>query len=300
MGSYNATEVGILLVCTTNLVLALLLALSFYRSYLRSTAGAPAETQTDEQRAWITRAETLRRTQNDQNDDDSILLSDMLSELSSISIDPLEQAFGNSMLLVEGLNGLDPQQYPQWQQDHQREITSLLAQRNELEAQIGEFKTKLDRSHKLVTTLHGQNRQMTAKTGKISNLQARQQQLADDLSELRRQNEQASKELRQSKRTLQDANLQLQEQRQQHEVEHASQKLLQKHLRQETEQLLQQLENERAVLSRTLVEKDFIESAFIDTDAATDAVTVELRQLKRDHQALQHAYQQLQSAPARS
>jgi predicted component of type VI protein secretion system len=48
------------------------------------------------------------------------------------------------------------------------------------------------------------------------------------------------------------------------------------------------------------VEKDFIESAFIDTDAATDAVTVELRQLKHDHQALQQAYQQLQSNPARS
>jgi chromosome segregation ATPase len=300
MGSYNATELGILLVCATNLVLALLLALSFYRSYLRSTAQAATDTQSDEQRAWIARAETLRSTQNDQSDDDSILLSDMLSELSSISIDPLEQAFGNSLHLVAELNGLDPQQYPQWQQDHQHEITTLLAQRNELEAQIGEFKTKLNRSHKLVTTLHGQNRQMTAKTGKLSNLQVRQQQLTDDLSELRQQNEQASKELRQSKRTLQDANLQLQEQRQQHEVEHKSQMLLQKHLRQETEQLLQQLDNERAVLSRTLVEKDFIESAFIDTDAATDAVTVELRQLKRDHQALQQAYQKLQASPARN
>lgn len=300
MASYNATELGILLVCATNLVLALLLGLLFYRSYLRSAAQPPTDSQTDEQRAWVTRAETLRRTQNDQSEDDSILLSDMLSELSSISIDPLEQAFDSSMHLVAGLNGLDPQQYPQWQQDHQAEISTLLAQRNELEAQIGEFKTKLDRSHKLVTTLHGQNRLMSAKTGKLSNLQARQQQLADDLSELRRQNEQASKELRHSHRTLQDAKLQLQEQRQQHEVEHESQMLLQKHLRLETEQLLQQLENERAVLSRTLVEKDFIESAFIDTDAATDAVTVELRQLKHDHQALQQAYQQLQGNPARS
>jgi hypothetical protein len=300
MGSYNATELGILLVCATNLVLALLLGLMFYRSYLRSAAQPPTDAQTEEQRAWVTRAETLRRAQNDQSDDDSILLTDMLSELSSISIDPLEQAFGNSMHLVEGLNGLDPQQYPQWQQDHQTEISRLLAQRNELEAQLGEFKTKLDRSHKLVTTLHGQNRQMNAKTGKISTLQARQQQLADDLSELRRQNEQASKELRHSHRTLQDAKLQLQEQRQQHEVEHASQLALQKHLRLETEQLLQQLENERSVLSRTLVEKEFIESAFIDNDATTDAVTVELRQLKHDYQALQHAYQQLQGAPARS
>jgi chromosome segregation ATPase len=300
MASYNATELGILLVCATNLVLALLLGIVFYRSYLRSAAQPPTDNQTDEQRAWVTRAETLRRTQNDQSEDDSILLSDMLSELSSISIDPLEQALDSSMHLVTGLNGLDPQQYPQWQQDHQAEISTLLAQRNELEAQIGEFKTKLDRSHKLVTTLHGQNRQMSAKTGKLSNLQARQQQLADDLSELRRQNEQASKELRHSHRTLQDAKLQLQEQRQQHEVEHESQMLLQKHLRLETEQLLQQLENERAVLSRTLVEKEFIESAFIDNDATTDAVTVELRQLKHDHQALQQAYQQLQGNPARS
>lgn len=300
MASYNATELGILLVCATNLVLALLLVVLFYRSYLRDANQPPADAQTDEQRAWVARSEILRRTQNDQSDDDNILLSDMLSELSSISIDPLEQAIDSSMHLVSGLDGLDAQQYPQWQHDHQQEISTLLAQRNELETQLSEFKTKLDRSHKLVTTLHGQNRQMSAKTGKISNLQVRQQQLADDLSELRRQNEQASKELRHSHRTLQDAKLQLQEQRTQHEVEHESQMLLQKHLRQETEQLLQQLESERAVLSRTLVEKDFIESAFIDNDAASDAVSVELRQLKREHQALQQAYQQLQGAPARS
>lgn len=300
MASYNATELGILLVCATNLVLALLLVVLFYRSYLRDANQPPADAQTDEQRAWVARSEILRRTQNDQSDDDNILLSDMLSELSSISIDPLEQAIDSSMHLISGLDGLDAQQYPQWQHDHQQEISTLLAQRNELETQLNEFKTKLDRSHKLVTTLHGQNRQMSAKTGKISNLQVRQQQLADDLSELRRQNEQASKELRHSHRTLQDAKLQLQEQRTQHEVEHESQMLLQKHLRQETEQLLQQLENERAVLSRTLVEKDFIESAFIDNDAASDAVSVELRQLKREHQALQQAYQQLQGAPARS
>ena len=300
MASYNATELGILLVCATNLVLALLLVVLFYRSYLRDANQPPADAQTDEQRAWVARSEILRRTQNDQSDDDNILLSDMLSELSSISIDPLEQAIDSSMHLVSGLDGLDAQQYPQWQHDHQQEISTLLAQRNELETQLSEFKTKLDRSHKLVTTLHGQNRQMSAKTGKISNLQVRQQQLADDLSELRRQNEQASKELRHSHRTLQDAKLQLQEQRTQHEVKHESQMLLQKHLRQETEQLLQQLENERAVLSRTLVEKDFIESAFIDNDAASDAVSVELRQLKREHQALQQAYQQLQGAPARS
>ena len=41
------------------------------------------------------------------------------------------------------------------------------------------------------------------------------------------------------------------------------------------------------------MEKDFIETAFIDTDALTD----ELRQLKTDYHALQQAYQQLQATP---
>jgi chromosome segregation ATPase len=290
MSSYNATELGILLVCATNLVLAILLGIMFYRSYLRS----PDSTGT-EHRSWLSRAKKSSTTANDTGDD-SLLLSDMLSELSAISIDPLDQALGSSLQLVADINGLDQQQYPQWKEEHQNEITSLLAQRDELEGQLSEFKTKLDRAHKLVTTLHAQNRQMTAKVGKVSSLQARQQQLNDELSQLRQQNEQASKELRNSKRTLQDANLQLQEQRQQHEAEHASQMRLQQHLRETTEQLQQQLEGERAVLSRTLVEKDFIETAFIDTDALTD----ELRQLKLDYHTLQQAYQQLQATPTSS
>ena len=290
MSSYTTTELGILLVCATNLVLAILLGILFYRSYLRSPDSADTE-----HRSWLSRAKKSRTSSNDTGDD-SLLLSDMLSELSAISIDPLDQALGSSLQLVADIDGLDPQHYPQWKHEHQREITALLAQRDELEAQLGEFKTKLDRSHKLVTTLHGQNRQMTAKIGKVSSLQARQQQLNDELSQLRQQNEQASKELRNSKRTLQDANLQMQEQRQQHEAEHASQMRLQQHLRETTEQLQQQLEGERAVLSRTLVEKDFIETAFIDTDALTD----ELRQLKLDYHTLQQAYQQLQATPTSS
>lgn len=290
MSSYTTTELGILLVCATNLVLAILLGIMFYRSYLRSPDSADTEHS-----AWLSRAKKPRTSTNDTGDD-SLLLSDMLSELSAISIDPLDQALGSSLQLVADIDGLDPQQYPQWKHEHQSEITALLAQRDELEAQLGEFKTKLDRSHKLVTTLHGKNRQMTAKIGKVSSLQARQQQLNDELTQLRQQNEQASKELRNSKRTLQDANLQMQEQRQQHEAEHASQMRLQQHLRETTEQLQQQLEGERAVLSRTLVEKDFIETAFIDTDALTD----ELRQLKLDYHTLQQAYQQLQATPTSS
>ncbi|MFZ3185972.1 MAG: hypothetical protein A2Y50_09480 [Pseudomonadales bacterium RIFCSPLOWO2_12_59_9] len=290
MSSYNTTELGILLVCVTNLVLAILLGIMFYRSYLRSPDSAGTG-----HRAWLSRTKKSSASASDTGDD-SLLLSDMLSELSAISIDPLDQALSSSLQLVADINGLDQQQYPQWKHEHQSEITALLAQRAELEAQLEEFKTKLNRSHKLVTTLHGQNRQMTAKVGKVSSLQARQQQLNDELSQLRQQNEQASKELRNSKRTLQDANLQMQEQRQQHEAEHASQMRLQQHLRETTEQLQQQLEGERAVLSRTLVEKDFIETAFIDTDALTD----ELRQLKLDYHALQQAYQQLQAAPSNS
>ena len=289
MSSYNATELGILLICVTNLVLAILLGIMFYRSYWRDSDAADSEHS-----SWLSRAKKSSTSTNDTGDD-NLLLSDMLSELSAVSIDPLDQALDSSLQLVADINGLDQQQYPQWKHEHQSQITTLLAQRDELEAQLQEFKTKLDRSHKLLTTLHAQNRQMTAKAGKLSNLQARQQQLNDELTQLRQQNEQASKELRNSKRTLQDANLQLQEQRLQHEAEHASQMRLQQHLRETTEQLQQQLEGERAVLSRTLVEKDFIETAFIDTDAATD----ELRQLKADYHALQQAYQQLQATPAK-
>jgi hypothetical protein len=288
MGSYDTTELGILLVCATNLVLAALLCILFYRSYLHNAESASSGPH----RRWLRRAKQPEpAVANEAIIEERLLLSDMLSELSEFSIEPLDLALSNSMQLVSDINGLEQQQYPQWKQDNQHELSALLAKRDELETQLGDFKDKLARSHKLVTTLHGQNREMIAKVGKVSNLQSRQQQLNQELSQLREEHSLASKELRSAKRSLQDANIQLQQQRQEHEAEHQAQVLLQEHLRKECDHLMKQLEGERAVMVRTLVEKDFIETAFIETDAATD----ELRQLKLEYQALKQANLQQQA-----
>ena len=62
-------------------------------------------------------------------------------------------------------------------------------------------------------------------------------------------------------------------------------------LQEELETLRESLEEERAKLSRTLVEKEFIEQVFIDTDAVTDSYQA----LQQEHAALQEQLQALQA-----
>ncbi|MDR6358449.1 hypothetical protein Q3H58_005120 [Pseudomonas psychrotolerans] len=59
----------------------------------------------------------------------------------------------------------------------------------------------------------------------------------------------------------------------------------------ELETLRESLEEERAKLSRTLVEKQFIEQVYIDTDAVTD----DYQALQREHAALREQVQLLQA-----
>lgn len=62
-------------------------------------------------------------------------------------------------------------------------------------------------------------------------------------------------------------------------------------MQEELETLRESLEEERAKLSRTLVEKEFIEQVFIDTDAVTD----NYQALQREHAALQEQLRALQA-----
>lgn len=102
------------------------------------------------------------------------------------------------------------------------------------------------------------------------------------MAELRKQRSKASEDLQTSKRDLRDARLKLTEDREQHAAEQLALEKRRDQLEKETALLRTQLEREREVLVRTMVEKEFIETEFIGADAATD----ELRRIKAEYQKL--------------
>ena len=116
------------------------------------------------------------------------------------------------------------------------------------------------------------------------------------MAHLQTQREQSVAEAMELRRLLTDAKQLSQEQQSHHLQEVEEQSRLQTLLREEAELLRVQLDRERDVLARTLLEKDFIESAFLETDAATD----QLLKFKRDYEELQKAHRllQLKSNPA--
>ncbi len=228
--------------------------------------------------------------------DDNVDLSDMLDDLSQERIAPIGQAFNSSMQLVSSMDGLEPAQYPQWRTDHQAEIDALVAKRTELEFQLEDLKAKLDRAHKVMTSLHAQNRKLKSNEGQTTTLQVRVQHLNEEMSRLREQRELASKESAEAKRALQETQRQMKSQINQMQTEHEEIERLNKLLREESDLLRVQLEREREVLSRTLVEKEFIETVFLETDAATD----QLRQFKSQYEELQKAHRLLQVQLARN
>lgn len=334
MGGLSSLEVAVILAVCANLLLVILLA--GLMAWIYRQSGLPKKRE-------ATPGEPEPEAGALAN---NILLSEMLAEVSQHSIEPLDRALNQSFELVSSIDELADEGYPAWKLEHQAEIDALIASRNELACELDEFKGKLARAHKLVTTLHAQNRQAQNQGEKLSTLHVKVQHLKESLEQLQSQREQdlgevteLRRQLKLSKRELREAEtharaaeeqgrlqevkyrrvkedlVQLQAQREQdlaeavdlrrlldearqlaekqaqqhlHEVEERNR--LQTLLREEVELLRVQLEREREVLSRTLVEKDFIESAFLETDAATE----QLLKFKSDYEDLQKAHRLLQ------
>ncbi len=278
LGNLGGSELGILLLSFANLLLILLLAAVLGWLYLRPAAGkSNAEAEPAAADSPEAQAEAAAEQSN------GLLLSDMLADLNQHCIEPLDQALSDSLQLVSSMDGLQAEQYPQWQHEHGGELQALLDQRAELEFQIDDLKSKLDRAHKLVTTLHGQNRKLGGAEKKLSHLQVQQQHLQEEMAQLRNAREESARLLKKSQRELRESRQELLDERDRRQHESSEQERLRLMLQQEAELLRKQLERERDVLARTLVEKDFIETAFIGADAATD----ELRQIKQEYAKLQ-------------
>lgn len=292
MEKFGGTEIAILLVTISNLLLVVILAFIAFRLYL-----AQASRRGEESENTPLSGEAAEATENPANTKGNVVLIDeLLSEINTHSITPINDALHSSMQLVSDIHDVDSQQYPQWRHDHQAEIEKLLAQRQELEHQAHELKTKLERAHKLVTTLHQQNRQLNEQAGKLTILKQRHSRLTEDLRNLRAQRDTASHELEAAHKSLHKAKRELDSLREQQTLELEIKTKALNELREKSEALSQQLKLEQEVLSRTLVEKNFIEDAFVDTEAKLD----ELHALQREHEALKAAYSALSAEREKS
>lgn len=334
MSDLSHLELGIMLAVAANLLLVAVVAGLTAWIYLQLSARKPQEAEQSQQ-AEIT--ETLAN---------NILLTDMLAEVSEHSIEPFDKALSQGFELASSIDGLAEANYAQWKLQHQSELDALLANRAEMEFKLDDLKAKLDRAHKLVTTLHAHKRQTDSRDDKLGTLQVKLQHLKEQLTHLQTQREQSlgetselNQQLKQSKRYVKELENQardFEEQKRQQQVkfQHLREEMghlqtqreqsltesielrrllndakqsgldqIDKHrreieeqnrlltlLREESELLRGQLERERDVLSRTLLEKDFIESAFLETDAATD----QLLKFKSDYEELQKAHRLLQ------
>lgn len=334
MSDLSQLELSIMLAVAANLMLVAVVAGLIAWIYLQSANKQPDETELEQQTAA---SEALAH---------NIMLTDMLAEVSEQSIEPFDKALSQGFELASSIDALEEANYPDWKLQHQSEIDALMASRTELEFKLEALKVKLDRAHKMVTTLHAHKRQADSRDDKLGTLQVKVQHLKEQLTHLQTQREQSlqeatelHKQLKHSKRQLKEVEVhlhQVEEQGRQQQVKHQhlreemahlqtqreqslaeakelrrllndtkqsgleqidhhrreieEQNRLQTLLREEAALLRTRLDREREVLSRTLLEKDFIESAFLETDAATD----QLLKFKSDYEELQKAHRLLQ------
>ncbi|AXA66441.1 hypothetical protein [Pseudomonas oryzihabitans] len=273
MNDSRFVEWGFLLVTLSNvLLIALVLTLLWQRLFPRSEA-AVEESETPkpgEPQLLTSQAETA---------------AGLIDAARQADVEHLGQAMSDSLDLVGRLDGVEGDDYPDWKKTNQPYIDDLLAHRENLEFKLDDLKSKLDRAHKLVTNLHVQNREMRGAEAKLQRLSLEHDRVQGTLLEMRRERDQ----LKATVQRLGEDLLQLRQQPTTPAV--AASPELDGHLQEELETLRESLEAERAKLSRTLVEKEFIEQVFIDTDAVTDSYQA----LQHEHAALQEQLQALQA-----
>ncbi|WP_296125225.1 hypothetical protein [Pseudomonas sp. Ga0074129] len=334
MSDLSHLELGIMLAVAANLLLVAVVAGLVAWIYMQSCSAA---------KGVVDDAQELSASEELSS---NILLTDMLAEVSEHSLEPFDKALNQSFELASSIDGLADENYPAWKLQHQPDLDALIAGRAELEFKLEDLKNKLDRAHKLITTLHAQKRQTDTRDDKLNTLHAKFQHLKEEMAHLKSQREHGlseatdlQRQLKVTKQHAKEAEIQLhaveeqgrlqlvkmqhlkeqmahlqtqreqssaeatelrrllsetkqlgQEQKNHHLQEVEEQNRLQTLLREEAELLRVQLDREREVLSRTLLEKDFIESAFLETDAATD----QLLKFKSDYEELQKAHRLLQ------
>jgi len=273
MNDSRFVEWGFLLVTLSNvLLIALVLTLLWQRLFPRPEA-AVEESETPEP------GEPLSLTSQAET------AASLIDAARQADVEPLGQAVSDSLDLVGRLDGVEGDDYPDWKKTNQPYIDDLLAHRENLEFKLDDLKSKLDRAHKLVTNLHVQNREMRGAEAKLQRLSLEHDRVQGTLLEMRRERDQ----LKATVQRLGEDLLRLRQQPTTPAV--AASPELDGHLQEELETLRESLEAERAKLSRTLVEKEFIEQVFIDTDAVTDSYQA----LQHEHAALQEQLQALQA-----
>lgn len=274
MDDSRFVEWGFLLVTLSNvLLIALVLTLLWQRLFPPPVAVAEDEEAAEpgepgESLALGSQAETA---------------ASLIDDARQADVEPLGQAMNDSLDLVGRLDGVEGDDYPDWKKTNQPYIDDLLSHRENLEFRLDDLKSKLDRAHKLISNLHVQNREMRGAEAKLQRLSLDHDRVQGALLEIRRERDQL-------KTKVQRLGEELLRQRQQPAATAAAPEG-DGRLQEELETLRESLEEERAKLSRTLVEKAFIEQVFIDTDAVTD----NYQALQREHAALQEQLRALQA-----
>lgn len=270
MDDSRFVEWGFLLVTLSNvLLIALVMTLLWQRLFPPPVAVAEDEEAAEpgESLALGSQAETA---------------ASLIDDARQADVEPLGQVMSDSLDLVGRLDGVEGDDYPDWKKTNQPYIDDLLSHRENLEFRLDDLKSKLDRAHKLISNLHVQNREMRGAEAKLQRLSLDHDRVQGALLEMRRERDQL-------KTKVQRLGEELLRQRQQ--LAPAAAPEGDGRLQEELETLRESLEEERAKLSRTLVEKEFIEQVFIDTDAVTD----NYQALQREHAALQEQLRALQA-----
>lgn len=276
MADSRFVEWGFLLVTLSNvLLIALVLTLLWQRLFPRPEAAVegpevPAASAPGAPLPLTSQAETA---------------ASLIDAARQADVEPLGQAISDSLDLVGRLDGVGGDDYPDWKKTNQPYIDDLLSHRESLEFKLDDLKSKLDRAHKLITNLHVQNREMRGAEAKLQRLSLDHDRVQGTLLEVRRERDQ----LKVKVQRLGEELLRLRQQPAAPAAAGVAE--VDGRLQEELETLRESLEEERAKLSRTLVEKEFIEQVFIDTDAVTDSYQA----LQQEHAALQEQLQALQA-----
>lgn len=279
MADSRFVEWGFLLVTLSNvLLIALVLTLLWQRLFPRPEA-AVEDPEDPEVPAASAPGAPLPLTSQAET------AASLIDAARQADVEPLGQAISDSLDLVGRLDGVGGDDYPNWKKTNQPYIDDLLSHRESLEFKLDDLKSKLDRAHKLITNLHVQNREMRGADAKLQRLSLDHDRVQGTLLEVRRERDQ----LKVKVQRLGEELLRLRQQPAAPAAAGVAE--VDGRLQEELETLRESLEEERAKLSRTLVEKEFIEQVFIDTDAVTDSYQA----LQQEHAALQEQLQALQA-----
>ncbi len=288
MADYRLVEWGFLLVTGSNvLLIGLVLTLLWQRLFPRTREADEHPSDAAQPEDAVSAGPTAASAAELTPDSQAQAAANLIQSAQQQDVLPLGQAMSDSLDLMGRLDEVDGEAYPDWKKTNQAQIDELLSNREDLDFKLDDLKSKLDRAHKLVTSLHGQNREMRGAEAKFQRLSQEHGLIQTYLTETRRERDGL-------KVTVERLKAELEQLRQRSAAvppSAAEPPAVDEEVQHELEVLRESLEEERAKLSRTLVEKEFIEQVYIDTDAVTD----DYQALLREHAALQEQLRALQA-----